>query len=1600
MTTLPPLPRGYRLEQRPDPWSVLKAEGFEATNGYRTPADVQRIRAQGYSPAPSGAHNRGDGVDLTHPKLSAKQQERRLRELAQQNGWGNAVVKDEGHHRHIAIPGWGAAPGTPGTSNSGLPPIPRGFELVQRGSLAPGNFVEGSRSAPIPSGVGRSTGRAIDGDTLGLSTGRNARLSGLDAWELGQQGRQRDGSMIPLGANAKDALTGLVSAGKPVFPTGDFTFGRPVVNLGPANNDPAAGLLRGGHALTAPEFLKGNPRFAPYMEAERQARMNLLGGHGTNAETPEQFRGKDGPWQGMEPGKWGEGQAVFGDEPSPFYGLRPEIEQGYLAIWQDMASKPEDLIAYANASGFEVDPATVRARYDERNKPKHHPTGEVSYMEPPRPLTDPGDGKLGTTLRGVGDPFNMIDELGGVADALGVGMAPDGPRETIWNSDRRFGDILHNNIDQNRSVLAHDDATHPYYRLGGQVASGVALPYGAGVRTVAGLSKLGATEGFLAGFGAGEGGIIDRAPSALVGTALGAGGGYALGKGAQQLRRLNDFRLGRTAYDAELSRRVAPEMPQAGAAMRMEDEGAELVGPVAPVERERDYLDLPPLPPGFALDQPFDAARRMDERLSPEQMAHLADGVDPRSVLPRPGNAVESLEEAMRANPGPLRDLEAPDPLKELGVRRIPSARDLYKHSNIRGPIDITQSIRMLGGVRDEGGDLASMGITNAPRRLAFGGNEQFLGKVVDNERGMSLDEATERLWEEGYFPEFGDERPTINDLLNRLDDEARGIRRYFHPDDAEEVARFESAQSQRYRIEEAANSGSPLADDIGESITLDDLVANTPPAEAYEEMPRLVGKVGNINLAHIEKSQDVAQLIGQIQQRVGGFSAANRGRVTNEETRRLAQEIGLRPEDLLKRRQGQALNAEQLYATRVLVQKSREVVANLARKAVGGADEDVARFRNAWLRHVAIEEQVSGSTAEAGRALQQFNMLARGGDARAQAVRAYLKGAGGRESIEDAAQAIVDLMEDPAKASHFMREAVKPRWRDKFNELWINSLLSGPKTHVVNFVGNSITAMMSLPEQALTAGIGKVLGSTDRALIGEVGARLTGMGDSAVDALKAAKRGFITGEPSDAVSKVEAANYHAIGGRVGQVIRTPTRALTAADEFWKTINSGAELRALAYRKAAQEGGDADAINARYADLLRAPSEDMVQQSRDAARYYTFQKELGVHGRKIQELANGVPGLKIVLPFVRTPINLLKYAGERSVFALAMPEVRAALKAGGRARDEALARITLGSGLSTAAVTAALDGKISGGGPTDPRKRAALLQGGWQPYSVRVGDQWVSYQRFDPFSMLFGAAADFAEVASFATAKEREKFAIHLTAAIAKNVTSKTWLSGLSDFFDMLSDPDRFAPSWFRRLGGSLAVPSLLNQTAQAIDPNLRDARTMADAIRARIPVVSEGLPVRRDVWGEAIERGSSLGPDLVSPIYTTSIKDDPVRKEVARLGVPLSMPQRFIRVDGERVDLTAEQFGEMAQLSGQLAKRYLDEFIGSDEWRSMRDDERVEFVSDTLSEFREAARAALKERHPELGGSSASEPAATRAPPALPPLPPGFTLERQQTSR
>ena len=45
-------------------------------------------------------------------------------------------------------------------------------------------------------------------------------------------------------------------------------------------------------------------------------------------------------------------------------------------------------------------------------------------------------------------------------------------------------------------------------------------------------------------------------------------------------------------------------------------------------------------------------------------------------------------------------------------------------------------------------------------------------------------------------------------------------------------------------------------------------------------------------------------------------------------------------------------------------------------------------------------------------------------------------------------------------------------------------------------------------------------------------------------------------------------------------------------------------------------------------------------------------------------------------------------------------------------------------------------GLITGRGPEDTKERAVLRETGWQEYSIKVGDQYISYQRFEPFGIL------------------------------------------------------------------------------------------------------------------------------------------------------------------------------------------------------------------------------------------------------------------------
>lgn len=782
-----------------------------------------------------------------------------------------------------------------------------------------------------------------------------------------------------------------------------------------------------------------------------------------------------------------------------------------------------------------------------------------------------------------------------------------------------------------------------------------------------------------------------------------------------------------------------------------------------------------------------------------------------------------------------------------------------------------------------------------------------------------------------------------------------------------------------------------PLGDPTAPKIT----DAPADKAGAWLEMPGATeGKAININLARLDTPDDVKAAIDKTAKVYATeIDEARRGVVTQQQTMQLADEMGLTVDDLMARRQGQAFNAEEALAARRMLASSATNLVALAKKAqgVGATEVDMLAFRRSLSVHAAIQQQVSGMTAEAGRALAQFRIMATAGDAQTRAIREMLDLAGGAKEAQELA-AKVAVLDTPEGIATFVRQAQKATTKDMLMEAWINGLLSGPATHVVNNLSNSLVALWQMPERYLASQIRRATGGQGVEQ-GEAMAQMFGLVKGARDGFSLAWQAFRTGEPSDAMAKVEAQKYRAITAEnlglsgapgyladlLGEAIRLPGRALMASDELFKAIGYRMELNALAFRTAASEGLKGDAFTKRAASILASPPQSVSMGAQDAARYQTFTKPLGPAGTMITAGMNKLPGARLIFPFIRTPTNIMKFVGERTPLAPLSAAVRADIAAGGARRDLALAKISTGSLAMAVAADASMEGHITGGGPTDPGLKAALYRTGWQPYSVKVGDTYYSYNRLDPLGWLLGASADMAEIAGHLNEPEADELAASLVMAVSNNLVNKTYLQGFSTIvgaFNQMSPESGAArgEKVLARFAGTL-IPSGAAALERTLDPAMRDAQGMLDAIKARTPGYSETLPPVRNLWGDPVYLSGGLGPDIMSPIYTSTNKGSAIDDEIVRLGLSLSMPTRTL----DEVELSPEEYGRYVQLAGNEAKdpgtglglkEALEQVIQSPDYQMASDGPdgmKSLIIRKYVQAYRALAKAQLQAEYPEL---------------------------------
>jgi hypothetical protein len=674
-----------------------------------------------------------------------------------------------------------------------------------------------------------------------------------------------------------------------------------------------------------------------------------------------------------------------------------------------------------------------------------------------------------------------------------------------------------------------------------------------------------------------------------------------------------------------------------------------------------------------------------------------------------------------------------------------------------------------------------------------------------------------------------------------------------------------------------------------------------------------------NINLANLNTTEDVSTLIDEVAKAdAPNINEARRQKITNDELPKLADDLGMTVDDLLARRQGAAFNAEQILAARKILVASGENLVKLANAAKNGSEMDLALFRRAMSQHRAIQSQVSGMTAEAGRALQSFRVVAASSREQERLIKEALETTGGEAVSRDMA-AMLSELDSPEKIGRFVKDANKATTKDQLYEVWINGLLSSPTTHMVNILSNTIVAALTVGERKIASAIGPNIPP------GETSAQLKGLVDGARDGFRLAWNALKTGEPTDPMQKVEAEKFRAVtsenlniagpAGRfadfMGEAIRVPGRLLTAGDEYFKSVGYRMELYAQAYRQAFNEGLRDEAVAKRVVEIIENPPENIKQAAIDASRYQTFTNQLGKTGKAVEQVRNNIPYARVVMPFVRTPVNVMSYAFERTPLAPLSSSFREEIAAGGARRDLALGKLIAGSMAMAVSADLVLSGSITGAGPTNPKMRNIMRATGWQPYSIKVGDKYYAYNRLDPIGALLGLSADVTEIIGQTTEAEAAQIATAAALSVAQNMASKTYMSGVTDFFDAFFsaslDPESSnykLTSYLQRMAASV-VPASVANIERFLSPEMSATYGFLDRVKSRIPGYSDDLPPRRNIFGEPVVLEGGIGPDIMSPIYTSTVKDDPVADEMVRQQVAVGMPRRQI----QGIELDAQQY-------------------------------------------------------------------------------------------
>lgn len=446
----------------------------------------------------------------------------------------------------------------------------------------------------------------------------------------------------------------------------------------------------------------------------------------------------------------------------------------------------------------------------------------------------------------------------------------------------------------------------------------------------------------------------------------------------------------------------------------------------------------------------------------------------------------------------------------------------------------------------------------------------------------------------------------------------------------------------------------------------------------------------------------------------------------------------------------------------------------------------------------------VSGSAADAGRKLESFSI-----GAEDQSVRTLLLKEIGKTEKDTA-----KIVEEAAKVdwnnanslTAFYRKFIKPSTMEVLDEYRYNNMLSNPRTHIRNAFSNLVQTVFTRP--ATLVAQGKPI---------EAAKYYTGALKSFPKAVSSFVESF---KGTKAIEKPDIA--HIGTGKLPKIMTIPSRAMEAGDKFFSALIEGGELA----RGATPEQAAKTAEYSLFRQGLFPEGQGKLLNAIDSVTQWTYKAPKAV---------------RWFVPFIRTPMNFAKQWIEYSPTGLAtLP--------GSTMKREQLGKVIVGSAVAAIGAKFALEGNTTWEAPIDPKQKELFYASGRKPFSVRLGDKWVSMMYAGPFAMAFAIPAAVKyyndESKTALTDTQMQKLG-KIVASGARFLSGQTFLENIGNFVKFASgDADYSLPSNLAFTAGQvIPMEGLIRWISTMVDPIYRKGTSFKEGVMKNLPFISKTLP-------------------------------------------------------------------------------------------------------------------------------------------------------------